>query len=155
MPRSKTTEQPRKKRAECAVVAIITDRHGRVLMTQRDREPKAGIWHMPGGGVEFGEGHIAALVREVQEEVGVDIVVTDQRPQFTASTLYPDVDRHVVAIYFAAVVARGKPRALDATRKVMWTNERQAKGLLKKGLLLDSCRRALVATLGWTLPAEE
>jgi len=142
----------KKKRAECAVAAIITDRYRRVLMTQRDREPKAGMWHLPGGGVEMGEGHLAALAREAQEEVGVDIAILEARPQFVASTLYPDVDRHVVAIYFTARIVRGKPRALDGTRQVQWANEKKARAWLKQGLLLDSCRRALAQTMGWHLP---
>ncbi len=144
-----------KKRAECCVVAVITDRQGRVLMTQRDRPPKVGIWHMPGGGVDFGEEHIDAVVREAREEVGVEIAVTDHRPLFVSSALYPDVDRHVVAIYFSAVIVSGTPRPLDATRKVQWADQRTVRKWLRQEALLESCRRALEHMMGWRLPPKD
>ena len=46
---------------------------GRVLLMQRDREPYAGDWVLPGGLVERGETARAACEREVAEEVGLDV----------------------------------------------------------------------------------
>lgn len=58
------------------VSAVIKDQHGRVLMGRRkasDALPNA--WEFPGGKVDPGEGHSQALVREILEETGLDIVV--------------------------------------------------------------------------------
>lgn len=52
------------------VGAIVTDADGRTLLVMED-----GRWLAPGGGVEPGESHAAALRREVREETGVEIVV--------------------------------------------------------------------------------
>jgi len=54
------------------VNAVITDSAGRVLLGRRDRPP---IWNLPGGGVEEGEAPWDAAVREVREEVGVEVAV--------------------------------------------------------------------------------
>lgn len=55
--------------------AII--RHGRVLVARRTHPRElAGSWEFPGGKVEAGEDPEAAVVREVREELGCEILVT-------------------------------------------------------------------------------
>ena len=50
---------------------------GRVLAARRTSPPElAGGWEFPGGKVEEGEDAVAAVVREVAEELGCDIEVT-------------------------------------------------------------------------------
>jgi 8-oxo-dGTP diphosphatase len=46
----------------------------RVLVAQRSGGPYDGCWEFPGGKVERGEDDLAALVREIREELGVDVV---------------------------------------------------------------------------------
>ena len=59
-------------RAECAVGAIVIDA-GALLLVKRDREPARGQWSLPGGRVEAGESLREAVVREVQEELGITV----------------------------------------------------------------------------------
>ena len=48
----------------------------RLLVAQRDRPPElAGLWELPGGKVTAGESETAALIRELDEELGVEVVV--------------------------------------------------------------------------------
>ena len=49
-------------------VGALVEHDGRVLLVREE-----GRWLLPGGGVEAGEEHTAALVREVREETGVDV----------------------------------------------------------------------------------
>ncbi len=58
-----------------SVVACIVDGSERVVLTRRCIDPFCGLWVMPGGRIDLGEPIIAALKREVQEEVGIEIRV--------------------------------------------------------------------------------
>ncbi len=56
--------------------AIVRD--GRLLACRRTRPPEAaGRWELPGGKVEPGESPASALVREITEELGVEVEVGD------------------------------------------------------------------------------
>ena len=57
--------------------ALIAD--SVLLVAQRLRPPElAGLWELPGGKVAPGESEPDALVRELHEELGVDVVVGDR-----------------------------------------------------------------------------
>ena len=58
------------------VVAAVIERHGRYLITQRSSTVAlAGLWEFPNGKVETGETDEAALRRELQARVGIDVDV--------------------------------------------------------------------------------
>ena len=59
------------------VVAAIIQREGAYLATQRGDGEFEGMWEFPGGKIEPGESSENALKREIQEELGVDIVIED------------------------------------------------------------------------------
>jgi putative (di)nucleoside polyphosphate hydrolase len=52
-----------------AVAAILQDRSGRILICERTDTP--GAWQFPQGGMEAGETPVAALIREVLEEISL------------------------------------------------------------------------------------
>lgn len=60
-------------RPELAVGAIVVE-HGALLMVRRAQAPALGRWSVPGGRVEHGEMLTDALVREVREETGLEVV---------------------------------------------------------------------------------
>jgi len=61
------------------VVAGALIAGGSVLLAQRRRPPElAGLWELPGGKVAAGETEPEALVRELREELGVDVDVGDR-----------------------------------------------------------------------------
>jgi len=63
------------------VVAGAVERRGRVLTARRTRpQSVAGRWELPGGKVEPGEDPSAALVRELREELAIDVSVVGRVP---------------------------------------------------------------------------
>jgi 8-oxo-dGTP diphosphatase len=57
------------------VVAAVIYKDGEIFATQRGYGEFEGMWEFPGGKIEPGESCEVALVREIQEELGVDIEV--------------------------------------------------------------------------------
>ena len=57
------------------VAAVIWNGRGEVLLIRRAKEPRIGQWSLPGGKVEFGETLIAAVLREVSEETGLEVEI--------------------------------------------------------------------------------
>ena len=57
------------------VVAAIIHHNGAYFATQRGYGEFEGMWEFPGGKIEPGESREVALKREIQEELGVDIVI--------------------------------------------------------------------------------
>src|SRR5438067_4096517 len=73
-----------------AAVALI-DPDGRVLLAQRpEGKHLAGLWEFPGGKMHPGETPEAALIRELDEELGIDVVASCLAPFTFASYAYPE-----------------------------------------------------------------
>src|SRR5216683_3060133 len=72
-----------------AAVALI-DADGRVLLAERpEGKHLAGLWEFPGGKVQPGETPEAALIRELAEELGIDVEASCLAPFTFASYAYP------------------------------------------------------------------
>ncbi len=81
-----------------AVALIDTD--GRVLLARRpEGKSMAGLWEFPGGKVEPGETPEAALIRELREELGIDVSAACLAPLTFASHSYDDF--HLLMPVFA------------------------------------------------------
>jgi 8-oxo-dGTP diphosphatase len=72
------------------VVAVaLVDVDGRVLLAQRPAgKAMAGLWEFPGGKVQPGEAPEAALIRELSEELGIDVTEGCLAPLTFASHRY-------------------------------------------------------------------
>ena len=56
------------------VRVVILDKENRILMVKQHHDEK-DIWMVPGGGIEEGESSMAAAVREMKEETGLDVEI--------------------------------------------------------------------------------
>jgi 8-oxo-dGTP diphosphatase len=73
-----------------AAVALV-DADGRVLLARRpEGKPMAGLWEFPGGKVDPGETPETALIRELAEELGIDVAASCLAPFTFASHAYPE-----------------------------------------------------------------
>ncbi len=73
------------------VAAALVDSDGRVLIAQRpEGKSLAGQWEFPGGKVEPGETPEAALIRELEEELGIIVKQACLAPFVFASHTYDD-----------------------------------------------------------------
>jgi 8-oxo-dGTP diphosphatase len=99
------------------VAALIRDpASGRVLMSRRRPDQSLpGCWEFPGGKVEPGEAPVAALVREIEEELGCVVEVgAIEEVVFHA---YDGFD--LLMLVYRCAIARGEPRPVQVA-DVRW-----------------------------------
>jgi 8-oxo-dGTP diphosphatase len=102
-------------------VGAVVLHERRVLLVKRARPPLAGRWLVPGGRVEAGETLAAAVVREVREETGLDVlpravVLVLDRIERTGAVL----DYHYVIVDFACDWVGGMLAAGSDAADVAW-----------------------------------
>ena len=73
------------------VACALVDVDGKVLIARRpEGKAMAGLWEFPGGKVEPDERPERALIRELREELGIDVTEACLAPLTFASHGYPD-----------------------------------------------------------------
>jgi len=91
-----------------SAVALI-DSDGRVLLAERpEGKIFAGYWEFPGGKIETGETPEAALVRELDEELGVDTKDSCLAP--LAFVSHPYDTHHMVLLLYVCRKWSGRPQ---------------------------------------------
>jgi 8-oxo-dGTP diphosphatase len=98
------------------VAAIIQDEHGNYLACKRaPHKQAAGKWEFPGGKPEDGESLENALVREIDEELGVQIKVVRQFDRTTTG----EID----LVCFVAELTGEKPSKSTDHSELRWVSE--------------------------------
>ena len=98
------------------VAAIIQDEHGNYLACKRaPHKQAAGKWEFPGGKPEDGESLENALVREIDEELGVQIKVVRQFDRTTTG----EID----LVCFVAELTGEKPSKSTDHSELRWVQE--------------------------------
>lgn len=98
------------------VAAGLVFENGRLLITQRPPGSHlAGLWEFPGGKLEAGETFEAALVRELREELGIEVEVG--REFCRVQHAYPQ--REVRLCFLVCRIASGTPTPIGCSA-VVW-----------------------------------
>ena len=108
------------------VVAVaLIDRDSRVLLTERPKgKNMEGLWEFPGGKVDKGETPEAALIRELQEELGVDTETSCLAPFTFASHTYKKF--HLLMPLYVCRVWKGIPVGKEGQR-LSWVRPNEMK----------------------------
>ena len=107
------------------VAAALIDREGRVLLAERPAgKNMAGLWEFPGGKIAANETAEQALVRELDEELGIKTSTGCLWPLTFASHAYDTF--HLLMPVFGCRVWRGDPQPREGQRLV-WAHKQQFK----------------------------
>ncbi len=98
------------------VTAALIKREGRFLIARRSSGPRAGLWEFPGGKQEKDESLEACLVREIREELGLEVSVI--RHFVTVEHHYPDISVRLHCYFCEALESPGKLTDHHETRWV-------------------------------------
>jgi 8-oxo-dGTP diphosphatase len=98
------------------VAAVIRDADGRVLLTQRPQDRHmGGLWEFPGGKINGGEAPSDALVRELDEELGIEVAV--ERPLTFA--VHEEPGLRILLLFYGARIISGEPHGHEG-QAVEW-----------------------------------
>lgn len=97
--------------------ALFTDSHGRLLLSKDKDSTK---WQVLGGKIEAGEMPVQTIVREMQEELAVDVEV--EQKQYTSSPVFPAANDpgKTVQLYYYFCKLLGEPKMIENVEFVKW-----------------------------------
>jgi 8-oxo-dGTP diphosphatase len=102
------------------VAAVIRDDKGRVLMTQRPKDRHmGGLWEFPGGKIDDGEAPDKALMRELDEELGIEIVILSP----LTFAVHEEPGLRILLLFFDARISSGEPRGHEG-QAVEWVTKK-------------------------------
>lgn len=93
------------------VGAVILNERNEVLLTWRNRAPEQHTWSIPGGKVDAYETLESAVIREIKEEVDLDIAIDCLL--CTAETIHPEQQEHWISMLYSTNVISGVARNLE------------------------------------------
>jgi len=131
-------------------VGVVCLRGDQVLLIKRGTAPRLGQWSLPGGRMELGETTIAAGLRELKEETGVEATILGlidvidgifpARPSLDGKV--GEITRHYLLIDYAARWISGEPVAGDDAAEARFVSREEAMALVE----WDETRRMITET---------
>ena len=103
------------------VGAVIVNEQNEILLVLRNRNPEKGTWSIPGGKVDPYEKLEDCVMREVKEEVDLEVEVKGLL--CTAETIRPEQDEHWVSTIYEVTIKSGVARNMElggAIGDVQW-----------------------------------
>ena len=121
----------RQKFVFAGVPVIIQNSKNEILLGKRDSKSVYYplYWGLPGGMVDYGEHLENAAVREVKEELGVDIQIIKRSDAIYENLPKPECKLHTIDIPFYAKIISGIPKPKDETSEVKWFKPSEIKNM--------------------------
>lgn len=98
----------------------LVERDGRLLLVKRAIEPYRGCWDIPGGFLEADEHPEVGAAREVREETGLLVELTDLFGIYMGRYSYDDGGAYCLNVYYSARVIGGTERPSDDAAGLAW-----------------------------------
>lgn len=105
-----------------ATAAVIIEKEGKILLTKRNVDPYRDYWVPPGGYIDKNEKAIDTAIREVKEEVDLDV---NPKFLFYCDEICPDHDVHNLLLVFHAT-AEGKVKINEECTEYKWVTVEEA-----------------------------
>ena len=127
-----------------AVGAVIVQNE-RAVIVRRRHAPGRGEWTLPGGRVEWGEGLVEAVHREMREETGLDVVVGPVVELFERIERSADraVTVHFVIVDYVCAPSAGTLHAGDDADAAVWVGVEELAAYRVRPHAADVIHRAL------------
>jgi 8-oxo-dGTP diphosphatase len=131
---------------KCPLIGVggIIFKHNKVLLIKRAHPPSEGKWSVPGGLVEIGETLRAAIIREVEEEVGLKVrpenmvdVIERIIPDSSGKIIY-----HYVIVDFLCTILAGSPVANSDVKEAVFYSLNQLNRLELSPELVNIIKKA-------------
>ena len=124
------------------VVKGLINYDGKILIVQRsnDDEIGANIWECAGGNVDFGEDLENALIRELEEEVGLSVTIGKL---LYAVTFKTDEHRQVFILSYSCTAHDNNVTLSDEHKNYLWADKEQMINLLSKPIVDDLNRNSV------------
>lgn len=103
------------------VAAVIQNEEGKILIAQRNlKKSQGGLWEFPGGKIEPNETKEEAIIREIKEEMDIDI----EAKKFIGQKVfnYPDKEINLIAIECKQIKGDIK---LNEHEDIKWVNKNE------------------------------
>lgn len=101
-------------------VDMIIEKDDKILMVRRNGKTFQYSYAIPGGFINEGERVEDAAVREMEEEINVDVEPTDILGVYSAP--HRDPRGHIVTVVFVGKIISGEPKAGDDAQDVKWVS---------------------------------
>lgn len=125
----------------CVVALALTDSEGRWLMHRRpDHKRHGGLWEFPGGKVEPGEIPANALIREIEEELGIRLEAGSLEPAGFAQEAPKRGTTPIVILLYTAKDWAGVPDPREGGA-IGWFVSEQIARLQRPPLDVELCRQ--------------
>ncbi len=133
-----------------AAVGMVVTHGDQILLIQRGKAPRKGMWTLPGGAIELGETAKAAVRREIMEECGIDVSI--QKVLDVVDIIEQDdennVQFHYVIIEFWTTYQSGTLRAGSDAAQARWVTAAE----LDTYALSQDTLRLIQSVLGDNIP---